>query len=181
MAAAPALATLLRPLGSRFEAASAGERPQMVHLLMVVPILVLLVLASPWMRSVSPLVPAEQRSLVSRDTPVAAARYLKEHHPPGNMLNTQGFGSYLELAVPELPVFVDSRIEMFPDGLWKDYVTVMSAQPGWEEVLQGYAIGHVVLRSRPAPELSFALERDPGWEKVYSDRVATIYVSRRAP
>jgi hypothetical protein len=174
-AAAPALATLLSPLGERWRASARTERPSLVNSIVVTALLVLLVMVSPWARHRSPLIAETDRALVSNDTPVAAAQFLNTHEMPGNMLNAQRFGSYLEWAAPGDRTFIDSRIELFSPGLWSDYGEVMRAQQGWQETLERYDVGYVVLETRPRAELADALE-SAGWHEVFRDADATIYV-----
>ena len=62
----------------------------------------------------------------SRDTPVRAVDYLRQHPLPGPIFNESGIGSYLIWAVGErLPVFIDPRVELFPPALWHDYMTCL--------------------------------------------------------
>jgi hypothetical protein len=174
MAAGPALASALAPAGRRF--LSRPDEPKRIHLAVVAAVAALAVLSSPWMRSVSPLLPEANRPLVARGTPVGAASFLSDHGFSGNMLNTQAYGSFLELMTPNHRVFIDSRIEMYPSGLWADYVTMMTAAPGWRRLMERYDVGYVVIAARPRPELLEALRRSEAWRSVYSDDVAAIFV-----
>jgi hypothetical protein len=166
LAAAPALATL----AAQIPRAGAPERPRSGHLLVVGVLVALAVVFSPWTRP----------QLLDDDTPVAAAAYLRDHDLPGSMLNSQHFGSYLEWAVPASPTFLDSRIELFPPGLWADYQRLVAARPGWTALIERYGIGHVVLDAGRHAPLRRALERAPGWELVHRDDRAVVY-ARRGP
>ena len=65
MAAAPPLASLLAPLRTKLARTEASDPPKRAHWIVIVVVVVLLVLASPWTRSLSPLIPARQRALVA--------------------------------------------------------------------------------------------------------------------
>ena len=175
MAAAPPLATLLSPIGAKFAAASARERPKRAHLGILAFVALLLVLTSPWLRSVSPLIPSSERQLPVKSTPISAARFLRDNDLAGNMFNSQSFGSFLELAATDHLTFIDSRIELFPEELWNEYKDVMSAAPGWNEILLKRNIGYIVVTKHPRPVLVEVLEKSGEWTQAYSDRVALIY------
>jgi hypothetical protein len=117
--------------------------------------------------------------LVSPHTPTGAARYLATH-PAGRMFNELGYGSYFMWAVPELKVFIDPRIELYPQGIWKDYVDISNGVR-IPLLLQKYAIDLVVLDTQIQPELSLALTSDPGWQRVYSDANAEIWAQAAKP
>ena len=172
-AAGPALASLLAPLSKRLERDKDEPRSMNVAILALVAVIALF--ASPWLRVVSPLVSEEGRSLIKTGTPIQAARFLRAHRFEGNMLNTQGLGSFLEFAAPQHRTFVDSRIEMFPPRLWSDYTLLMSANPGWEEIVEERAIGYAVLATRPRPPLVEALEASPDWDEVFSEAGVSIF------
>ena len=175
-AAGPALASLLAPWSERLE--REGDEPRPLNVAILAVVAVIAVLASPWLRSVSPLVSEKDRSLIKTGTPVQAARFLQTHSFEGNMLNTQGLGSFLEFVAPQHRTFLDSRIEMFPPGLWSDYTHLMSADPGFEELLERRNIGYAVLATRPRPPLADALERSDDWNEAYSDAEVAIYVKK---
>ncbi len=68
--------------------------------------------------------------------------------PPGTRLMThQPWGSWFEFAVPDDPVFVDSRIEIVPKPIWQDYGEVGFAGAGWKEVLNRWKVDAIVAPS----------------------------------
>ena len=62
------------------------------------------------------------------------------------MFNAQIWGSWFELVLPRNPVFVDSRIEVFPASVWGDYLAVSSGRQGWQRILQRWRV-----RAVPVP------------------------------
>jgi hypothetical protein len=172
-AAAPALSSVLAPVSKKLD--SSGDRPSFMNGVFAVAALCLVLLVSPWLRSSSPLIPDRFRSPITNDTPIGAARFLSEHELDGNMLNTQAYGSFLEFTVPEHKTFVDSRIEMFPDGLWRKYTTLMSADPGWRAIVDERDIGFAVLARKPHVPLAEALA-SADWERVFRDADSVIFV-----
>jgi hypothetical protein len=165
LAAAPALATMATSASSRPRPA---EAPKRAHLALVGVVIAAAVLFSPWIRP----------QLVDENTPIAAATYLRGNDLPGDMLNSQHFGSFLEWAAPGSPTFADSRIELFPAKLWSDYRHLVDAKPGWTEVAKRYGIRHFVLDADRHGPLHAALRTSGDWARVFSDDRATIYARR---
>ncbi|MEA2509586.1 MAG: hypothetical protein QOG21_1668, partial [Actinomycetota bacterium] len=175
MAAGPPLASLLTPLRARFARAAADDQPKRAHWVVVAIVVALLVLASPWSRSISPLIPTGERSVVASSTPIAAAAYLRHHPMTGNMFNSQSYGSYFEWVLPNRPTFIDSRIELFSTRLWNDYVALMTTKPGWEQIMKRRDVGYAVLARKPQSYLDIAMRDSNQWSPVYSDRSTDIF------
>ncbi len=93
----------------------------------------------------------------------------------GRVLVSQPYASWFEFAAPSLPVFVDSRIELFPDRVWIDYLNVMQGRDGWQTILDRWDIDGVVLRTEDS-ELRRRIADDPGWRAVYRDEQGTLFV-----
>ena len=87
------------------------------------------------------------------------------------------FGSYLDWAAqPAYPVFVDSRIELYSESVWRDYLKISAAQPGWIEKLEAYNVEILMLSPSEQPMLIAAAEDSPRWQRVYADDVAVIFL-----
>ena len=75
---------------------------------------------------------------------------------------------------PTLPVAVDSRIELFPNDVWADYLTVTQGGDGWEDVLAAWAPTLVI-----ATDDAFAARlAAAGWTELHADEDGTVM---RAP
>jgi len=73
-------------------------------------------------------------------------------------------------------VFVDDRVDMFPEVVFRDSLRLGRAEPGWRAVLDRYDVD-VVLWRRSSP-LGSLLAADPGWAVTYSDESAVIACRR---
>jgi hypothetical protein len=89
------------------------------------------------------------------------------------MYNSYNWGGYLLWALPEEPVFVDGRTDLYDDGFLREYFQVMFVHPGWQEVLDRYRV-RLALTERDSI-LATLLATQPGWRQVYSDDQAVIY------
>jgi hypothetical protein len=89
------------------------------------------------------------------------------------------WGSWFEFAVPDVPMFSDARVEIYPPEVWSDYFTVSSASPGWNDVLDRWAISTVVASRDHQGPLIDALRADDGWTLDYEDAVGAVFVRSR--
>ena len=116
---------------------------------------------------------------VKKTYPVEAARQLQllTQRDGGRILNDYGWGGYLILNYPEIPVFVDSRADVFEhQGVLKDYSEFLSLHDSLE-VTEKYRIRYVFLGSKTAQ--AYLLAHAPGWRTVYRDDLATIFANDR--
>lgn len=132
----------------------------------------------PWFKERLPLPPAKA-GLISAETPVAAAEFLLRQRPPGSLFHAMPFGSYLVWAAQtDYPVFVDSRIELYPVEVWLDYLHISAAGCGWEERLAHYGVRTLMLSPQEQPALVAAARASPRWQQIYEDPAAVIFVRR---
>jgi len=111
--------------------------------------------------------------------PIAAADYIERHRIPAPILNDDGWGGYLMWRFGETrPVFHDTRAELYGEDLGMEFIRTRFLMPGWKRIFEKYPIKAVLWK--PKDPLVEALAYLPGWEKVYSDKVAVIYLRREA-
>jgi hypothetical protein len=152
-----------------------GGRP-VANTLLVCLICAGVLLSLPWFKHVLPLPPLKA-GLVSAETPVAATDALLRLHPPGRVFHALPFGSYLIWAAqPDYPVFVDTRLELYPLAVWRDYLSISAAADGWERRLAEYGVNTLMLSPQEQPALVSAVDRSPDWRPVYRDPQAVLYV-----
>ena len=106
--------------------------------------------------------------------PVAAVSFLDRHGVTGPMYNDYNFGGYLLWKRSEQPVFMDGRIEVYRGAPLAAYHRIEGAEPGWEKLADDYGIAYFLVR--PERRITKALLDAPGWELVYFDYNATIFV-----
>jgi hypothetical protein len=122
---------------------------------------------------VSSTAPSAMQAAVRRNIPVDAVAYLSEHPVQGRMFNSYNWGSYLLWNLPDQPVFVDGRTDLYDDEILGQYLAVAGAQPGWRDVLDKWGIRMVFLEpTTPILEILTA----EGWTVYYRDSQATILI-----
>jgi hypothetical protein len=115
------------------------------------------------------LVELEKAGMIA---PAGALEYLKSKQPAGRLFNSYNWGGYLQWALPEYPLFVDGRADLFQDEIISQWFQVALVQEGWQEVLDRWNVRLVLIeRSWPVAE---ALEL-AGWQLVYQDEFSVIY------
>jgi hypothetical protein len=109
-------------------------------------------------------------------TPVAATEYLRANPIDGRLFNEMGYGSYLAWALyPQVQVFVDPRVELYPRDLWEDYIAITEARDYNSLLIDKYNVSRVMLNRTLQPKLAEAMRSDPRWEREYADEWAEIY------
>lgn len=104
--------------------------------------------------------------------PVDAVEYLREARPPGRLFNSYNWGAYLLWALPEYPVFVDGRTDLYNDEVIGEWLRAARAEEGWQEILDRWDVRLVLLE--PTTPLVYRLEVN-GWRQLYSDEAAVVY------
>ena len=117
--------------------------------------------------------PQLNQQQVARTEPVGAMAYLRTHPALGRMLNSYNWGGYLIWALPEYPVFVDGRTDLYDDDLLAQYLAAVRAEPTWRDVLERWQIG-VVLLEPDAPLVT--LLRQQGWQTAAADELSVILI-----
>jgi len=121
--------------------------------------------------------PRSDAQLYGDSTPLALSAYLRENPPSGQIFNPAAWGDWLVLAGPPgLKPFVTTNIHVTPAQVWRDYVRVEIARPGWENALDRYAVTTVVADKVNQPIFEAALRNSTGWVLAYEDVQAAVYV-----
>jgi hypothetical protein len=113
-----------------------------------------------------------------RALPVEAAAFIQRERPADPMFNSYNWGGYLLYALPDYPVFVDGRTDLYGDALLTRYLHTALGRPGWEQTLDEYGINLVLVETGSG--LALRLLDDPAWRLVYDDPLASVYVREAA-
>ena len=95
---------------------------------------------------------------------------------PGSRVWDGRWGSWFEFSLPSAEMFVDPRVELFPDPVWGDFFRIADAAPGWQETLDRWGVDVVVASTDRDGALLAAIGDDPGWRPVYQGGEGSVYV-----
>jgi len=103
--------------------------------------------------------------------PVGAVDFVKTEQPAGRLFNTYNWGAYLLWALPEYPVFIDGRTDLYSDVVIDDWFAVVRADPEWASILETWDVRLVMIE----PHLPVrAVLEEAGWRVAYEDDVAVV-------
>jgi hypothetical protein len=116
------------------------------------------------------------RGQLMRDTiqnyPVKALDYLQQFQPEGRVFNDCLWGGYLIWNVRNIPVFIDSRIDIYEyNGVFADYLDAMGVK-NTLEILDKYNIRYVLYRQESG--VAYLLMHNSGWKTRYQDGTAVL-------
>lgn len=106
--------------------------------------------------------------------PVQAAEVLNQQDSNGRLFNSYNWGGYLLWVVPDLPVFIDGRTDLYNDEIIQQWLTVVQVKNEWEGVLDSYNVTLVINETESA--LSKSLMNSGRWSKIYQDPVAVVFL-----
>jgi len=112
----------------------------------------------------------------SRGSPVAAVAALKKLHL-ARVFNDYDFGGYL--IANEVSTFIDGRTELYGEKFFVDHnaASGLMKPENLFRLLDQYKIEATLMRTQSAG--SKLLDHVDGWEKVYSDDIATIHLRNK--
>ncbi len=142
-------------------------------------LLVLVVVSILGVRAYQTFQPETIEETLRKDYPIDAIEWIKEHHPPGKMFNPYNWGGYLIWSLwPEYQVFVDGRTDLYGNDFLHEYLNIELARESADEKLQEYGVNLVLIA--PNSPLALYLNCTGGWEEVYTDDMARIFVRSTA-
>jgi len=110
---------------------------------------------------------------ISQEYPVDAANFLRRIHPPGPLYNNFDWGGFLTWYLPDYPVAIDGRNDLYGDAFVARYILFNSGDRTDGEPLLDES--GVVLLSKEA-SLAKLLKIDSRFQLVYEDQIADVFV-----
>ena len=118
-----------------------------------------------------------QSQLTQQSSPVAAADWILEHRPEGNVYNTYHWGGYLIWRLfPAYGVIIDGRSDMYSPTFIDEYVDSYYARPGWADFLEKHGVRIILIE--PGSLLASQLGQSPEWRQVFADELSILFVKR---
>lgn len=110
---------------------------------------------------------------ICEEYPVAAISHLSSIAPADRVLNDYDWGGYLIWYARRVPVFVDSRVDIFEySGAFADYLDIMGLKNSLA-LLRKHQIRYVLYAREKA--LTYLLRNSPEWKLIYEDNTAVLF------
>jgi hypothetical protein len=119
----------------------------------------------------------ELDEVISSQFPVKAVNFLRQNPQPGPLYNTFDWGGFLIWYMPDHPVAIDGRTDLYGDELESQFMDVANGENDSYLTDRYLKEAGIVLLQKSAP-LATGLGMDPRFKKIYEDRLAIIYVPR---
>ncbi len=163
---------LARPIASAFRAAPQGDEWRRVARA-ALPAAVVALLAIGAMRLITPI---ERTDGAAAPISALSAVPLELRRKP--VLNDYAFGGYL--IFEHVRPFIDARVELYGDPMLSLYDKLQSGdRDALETTLKRYDIAWTIFA--PNSRIVAALDREPGWRRLYSGPTAIVHVREAAP
>jgi hypothetical protein len=108
--------------------------------------------------------------------PVDAVQWIEENKPQGKIFNTYGWGGYIIWHLPDYPVYIDGRADVYGDAFMRDFMSLYNAQPSWETKLENAGVNLVLVET--GSPLADALTQDDHWTLAQSDPLSTLFTRK---
>jgi len=114
------------------------------------------------------------RAKIAEHYPIAASDYIRGNHLPTPLFNPYPWGGFLTWYLPEYPVAIDGRAELYGPDFNVEYAKVMNFQAHYSTFAPLNAAGTILLDK--SSNMAAALPSARGFKTVYSDNVAVVLV-----
>jgi hypothetical protein len=116
---------------------------------------------------------------ISSHYPVNAINFLRRNPMPGPLYNNLNWGGFLMWYMPDYPVAIDGRNDLYGDELDRLFFNSQNADTSYTTDPYLNEAGLVLLDSQLP--LAKILTVDPRFQLVYRDEIATVYARRQQP
>lgn len=110
--------------------------------------------------------------VISAEFPVDAVNYLRQHPVGGPLYNSFDWGGFLSFYMPEYPVAIDGRTDLYGDAMDSQFLASEGAEASYASDPYLGEAGVVILKNKVP--LAKLLPTDPRFRVIYRDDVATV-------
>jgi hypothetical protein len=111
---------------------------------------------------------------INPNYPLKAIEWIKENQPKGNLFNSYNWGGYILWALPDYPVFIDGRADLYGNQIISQWQDVVNADENAFEILDKWDVKIIFIE--PYWDIVKLLEENPNWQKTYQDEQAVIFI-----
>jgi hypothetical protein len=160
----------------------AEEKPTMGATLTVAGLLVVCVASLPWFAAYNPALIATHRNHRTEEDLEQIAAHLRDQGEGERVFCRFEWGEYIGWALaPRHKIFVDGRIEIFPDEVWNDFTAITRGRGDWEKILDRYGVDCLLLDgSGFHGDLLPQVQRSSEWIQVCSAGDAVLFMRKPA-
>ena len=112
--------------------------------------------------------------VISSQYPVDAVNFLRRNPVRGPLYNTFDWGGFLIFYMPQFPVSIDGRTDLYGDATNEQYNATQEAEPSYVNDATLNQAGVVILQNKFP--LAKMLPLDPRFRVIYRDDLATVLV-----
>jgi hypothetical protein len=110
---------------------------------------------------------------VAQDYPAEAVDFIRMNAPPGRIYNTFDWGGYVIWSLPDRPVSIDGRTNLYGEAHLQREAATRAALPGWQDDPDLKVASVVLLPVNSA--LAAALRTDVKFRAAYEDQLAIVF------
>jgi hypothetical protein len=116
------------------------------------------------------------RLAIAERYPVRAINFLRDHPQPGPVYNTFDWGGFISWEMPEYPVAIDGRTDLYGDEIDSRFYMTENGDPSWvDDPYLNEAKLVLIPRQKPLASL---LKSDSRFTLIYEDSLAMVFVRR---
>ena len=113
-----------------------------------------------------------QQEIFQQIYPVDAVAYIQRQQLEGRMMNAYNWGGYLQMHLPEYPVYIDGRADLYGDEIIGEWLQFVGGEDDWQMILDKWDVNFILLEPHwPV----IPLLQDAGWNQIYVDDMAVVY------
>ena len=142
-------------------------------------LVLLAVFSVPGLQACNPLLAFRPKDRVEDDLDAVLQR-VSAHPGTGRIFTRFEWGDYFTWAADQrFTVFMDGRIEIFPDQVWKEYESITRGQD-WQHLLDTYHVDAMVLDSdyHARTGLLEKVKASPAWVHTFESNTAQLYLRK---
>jgi hypothetical protein len=135
----------------------------------------IVVMALWWLAPSMEFTPSGLERAMRRELPVGAVKFLRENPRPGPLYNTFDWGGFLIWSMPDYPVAIDGRTDLYGDELDERFTLTARGVSYKDDPYLNES--RLILLQQKNILVKF-LTADPRFELVYQDGLAVVFVRR---
>jgi hypothetical protein len=160
---------------------SAEAKPTLGASLSCAVLVFLAIFSVPGLQAYNPLLAFRPKERIEDDL-AAALKHMPQKTEKRRLFTRLEWGEYVTWAASEkVEVFMDGRIEIYPDKVWNEYRAVTEGKD-WERILDAYQVDSLVL-DREFHARTGLLEKvrhSPDWEMIFQQRGVMLFLRKNA-